>query len=698
MRHILAYRATLAAGYDHLMADAQDKKLMLARTQALLDAGRMADAEAGFRTLLAHDNEDWSALVGLAAIALQSGDLQEAVLRYSGLVERDPVFAEGFYKRGNAYNRLGKFTAALGDYDRAVALDPAHARASCNRGTVLERLERWPEALASYDRALALNPRDALSHFNRATVLRVLDRPEQALAAYDQAITMDSNYVAAYVNRGRLLQTLSRPAEAAASYARALELDPLPAASPAGAPARPLRPEQVFLLGLKRNMQIQICDWTGIEADVARIAAGLRAGLPLIQPFPALALLDDPELQREAAAAWLREECRPEPIPEPMPMRARGSKVRIGYFSPDFRIHPLAELTAGLFESHDRTRFEVTAFAFGPETRDVMRTRLQGAFDRWVDLDKKTDREAALLARDLGIDIAVDLAGFTEHSRLAIFALRVAPLQMSYLGYPGTTGADFMDYLIADPTVVPPAQRPHYVEKLIYLPSFQANDSKRRIAEREFRRDQLALPAIGFVYCCFNSAYKILPDMFACWMRILARVPGSVLLLYADREESRRNLRQQAQLRSVNPDRIVFAGRLPPEEYRARYRSVDLFLDTLPFNAGTTASDALWAGLPLLTCAGSAFAARMAASLLQTLGLPELIAATLTEYEDIAVRLAEQPAQLANLRQRLAHNRVTTPLFDTQAFTRHLESGFTSAWQRHLDGLPPADIRIDPSS
>jgi len=695
MRYILAYRATLAAGYDHLMTDAQDKDAMLARSRALLDAGRLADAAAGFRVLLAQNEEDWPALVGLASIALQSGDLQDAVRRFSGLVERDPVFAEGFYKRGNAYNRLGELTAALADYDRAVALDPAHARAFCNRGTVLERLERWPDALASYDAALALNPRDALSHFNRAAVLRALGRPEQALAAYDQAIGMDSNYVAAYVNRGRLLQSLSRPAEAAESYARALELDPLPSASQVGAPVPRLRPEQVFLLGLKRNMQIQICDWTGIEADVARIAAGLRAGLPLIQPFPTLALLDDPELQREAAAAWIREQCRHEPIPEPIPMRARGDKLRIGYFSPDFRIHPLAELTAGLFESHDRTRFDVTAFAFGPESHDAMRTRLQAAFDRWVDLRDMTDREAAVMARDLGIDIAVDLAGFTEHSRFAIFALRAAPLQVSYLGYPGTTAAEQMDYLVADPILVPAEQRAHYAEKLIYLPSFQANDSRRRIAQRAFRRDELGLPASGFVYCCFNSTYKILPDMFACWMRILARVPGSVLLLYADREEARRNLRQQAQIRGVSPDRIRFAGRLPPDEYRARYRSVDLFLDTLPFNAGTTASDALWAGLPLLTCAGSAFAARMAASLLQAVGLPELVASTLAEYEEIAVRLAEQPAQLAELRQRLAQNRVTTPLFDTQAFTRDLESGFMRAWQRHLDGLPPADIRID---
>lgn len=681
------------------MPELRGQEKLLEQAQALHDAGRLTEAAAGFRAVLAHDDRNWMALVGLASTALQSGELQEAIRRYGLLVERDPRFAEGFYKRGNAYNQLGDLVAALADYDNAIALVPSHARALCNRGTVLERLERWQDALCSYDRALALNPIDALAHYNRAAVLRALDRPEQALAAYDQAIALNGNYVAAYVNRGILLQKLSRPVEAAASYAQALELNPQPPISAPGIPVTPLHPTQVFLLGLKRHMQNQTCDWAGIESDVARIGAGLRAGLPVIQPLPTLALLDDPELQRQAAAAWIRQACRPGPPPlEPMTRRPAAQKIRIGYFSPDFHAHPLAELAAGLFESHDRTRFEITAFAFGPGIRDEMRVRLEGAFDRWVDLGHKTDREAALLARNIGIDIAVDLAGFTEHNRFPIFALRAAPLQVSYLGYPGTTGADFIDYLIADATLIPLEQRRHYAEKIIYLPSFQANDTKRRISDRVFVRETLGLPATGFVYSCFNTTYKIQPHMFDCWMRILARVPESVLMLVADRAETRRNLVQHALARGVDPNRLVFVGRLPLEEYRARYRAADLFLDTLPFNAGTTASDALWAGLPVLTCTGSAFAARMATSLLQTIGLPELVTSTLSNYEEVAVRLAAQPALLADLRQRLANNRLTMPMFDTLTFTRHLESGYASAWQRHLGGLPPVDIRADQAS
>jgi predicted O-linked N-acetylglucosamine transferase (SPINDLY family) len=639
--------------------------------------------------------QDTKVLLALASTALQSGHFEDAIRLYGTLVERLPRFAEGFYKRGNAYNQLGHFVAALADYDQAVALDPSYANAFCNRGTVLERLERWDEALSSYDRALSLNPRDALAHYNRASVLRALDRITEALDAYDRALALNSRYVEAHVNRGHLLHKLARPTEAAASYARALALVPMPRAETEDGTGLQLRPEQRFLLGLKRHMQIETCDWADMQADVESIAAGLRAGLPVIQPFPALAMLDDPALQRRAAASWVREECQVDPPLPRIATRPRNDTIRVGYFSPDFRAHPLTELIAGVFESHDRSRFEITAFAFGPEIRDEMRVRLEGAFDRWIDVRGITDRQAASLAREAGIDIAVDLAGFTDHSRFGIFAFRAAPLQVSYLGYPGTTGADCMDYLIADLTLVPPEQQSHYAEKIIYLPNFQANDSKRRIADRLFRRDELGLPPSGFVYCCFNSTYKIMPDVFACWMRILLRVSDSVLLLYADGAQTRQNLRTQASKKGVDPDRIVFAGRLPLAEYRARYRTADLFLDTSPFNGGTTASDALWAGLPVLTCAGSTFAGRMAASLLQTIGAPELVTTTLAQYEDLAVQLAEQPARLADLRQRLARNRLTTPLFDTQTFTRHLESGYASAWQRHLAGLPPTNIRIE---
>jgi predicted O-linked N-acetylglucosamine transferase (SPINDLY family) len=372
--------------------------------------------------------------------------------------------------------------------------------------------------------------------------------------------------------------------------------------------------------------------------------------------------------------------------------------VRIGYFSAEFHGHATLSLTAELFETHDRSRFELTAFSLGPQTRDEMRQRIEPVFDRFLEVRTQSDAEIARLARSLSLDIAVDLGGFTRGGRPGIFALRAAPVQVSYLGYLGTMSAEYMDYLIADDAIIPESHRRHYSEKIAYLPSYQANDSKRRIADRRFGREELGLPPAGFVFCCFNSTYKITPDTFDSWMRILRSVPGSVLLLLGGRESLESNLRREAGERGIDPQRIVFGARLPPPEYLARYRAADLFLDTLPYNAGTTASDALWTGLPVLTCTGETFASRIGASLLQAVGLPELITSTREQYERLAVELASHPESMASLRAKLAGDLRTKPLFDTAAFARHLEAAYARMADRYHAGLAPEHIRVDDSS
>jgi len=349
-------------------------------------------------------------------------------------------------------------------------------------------------------------------------------------------------------------------------------------------------------------------------------------------------------------------------------------------------------LTAELFELHDRSRFEITGFAFGPEANDPVRARVATAFDRFIDVRDHSDIEVASLARNIGIDIAVDLGGFTVHSRTKIFALRAAPIQLSYLGYLGTMGAPYMDYLVADSIIIPADRRQDYSEKIIYLPSYQSNDSQRISSERKFTRDELGLPPVGFVYCCFNANYKFTPSTFRSWMRILSRVDGSCLFLYADNPVAQRNLLMQAQRCDIDPRRIVFGERMPVGDYLARLRSMDLFLDTLPYNAGATASDALWAGLPVLSCVGEGFAGRMAASLLHAIKLPELITASPAEYEDLAVRLAENPAKLAVIRQKLMNNRSSALLFDTPLFTKNLESAYTRIYDRWRTNLPPEHV------
>ena len=660
----------------------------------LHDEERFSEAASAYQSVLALDAENWPALNALAGIALQTGQLEEAVQRFGKLIERRPEFAEAHYKRGNALNRLGRWLPALADYDRALALDSCHANAYCNRGTVFERLARWNEALDSYDRALSLNPSDAFAHYNRASVLRELKRPTEAMDSYDRAIALRQDYVEAYVNRGHLLQELSRPDEAAASYSKALELSPVLMGTQK--PDRPSRlsPEQKYLLGLRRHVRMQVCDWRDMDADLERIAEGLRARLPVCLPFPALALLDSPLLHRAAAEIWIREECPPNDALGAIPARPRSAKIRVGYFSADFRVHPVALLSAGIFERHDRSKFEVAAFAFGPESNDEMRARLVKAFDRFVDVRQRTDAEVATLARDMGIDVAVNLNGITEHSRSGIFALRAAPIQVNFLGYPGTMGAGYMDYLIGDRTVIPRKYQDHYVEKIIYLPdSFIPFDSSYAIAEKTFMRPELGLPPEGFVFCCFNNGFKITPAIFDSWMRILTRAENSVLWLSPTNPTFATNLRKEAFRRGVEPRRLVFAARLASlPEHLARLRAADLFLDTFPYNAHASALDALWAGLPVLTCEGRSFASRVAASVLRTIDLPQLITGSLSQYEDTATSLAQDPVRLSRIREALAYNRASTALFDTSRYTKNLEATYERIHDRHHSGAAPEHV------
>jgi predicted O-linked N-acetylglucosamine transferase (SPINDLY family) len=671
-----------------------EPEALLRHARMLHDNERLSEAASVYQSVLALDAENWPALNALAGIALRTGHLEEAVERFGKLIERRPEFAEAYYKRGNALNRLGRWPSALADYDRAVALESCHANAYCNRGTVLERLGRWSEALDSYDRALSLNPGDAFAHYNRASVLRELNRPTEAMDSYDQALALRQDYVEAYVNRGHLLQELSRLEEAAASYSKALDLSPVLMGTPQSDRPSRLSPEQKYLFGLRRHVRMQVCDWRDMEADLERIAEGLRAHLPVCLPFPALALLDSPPLHRVAAESWIREERPANDALGAIPARPRSAKIRVGYFSADFRVHPVALLSAGIFERHDRSKFEVAGFAFGPESNDEMRARLVKAFDRFVDVRQRTDLEVASLSREMGIDIAVDLNGITEHSRSGIFALRAAPIQVNFLGYPGTMGAGYMDYLIGDGTVIPRKYQDHYAEKIIYLPdSFIPFDSSYAIAEKTFKRQELGLPPEGFVFCCFNNGFKITPAIFDSWMRILTRIENSVLWLSPTNPASAANLHKEAVRRGVQPRRLVFAARLASlPEHLARLRAADLFLDTFPYNAHASALDALWAGLPVLTCEGQSFASRVAASVLRTLDLPQLITDSLPQYEVTATALALDPVRLSRIREALGYNRASTAVFDTSLYTRNLEAAYERIYDRHHSGAAPEHV------
>ena len=639
---------------------------------------------------------------------------ESAIVCYENAIALCPQLPEAYNNRGNALRALQRRDAAIVSYDAAIALKPDYADAYRNRGLTLYELKSYEAAIDSYGRAAALQPDSAEIYHGRGNALRELKRYQAALASYDKAISL-AQHADFYNDRGLALAVLRRHDEALASYDRAIALDPGSPESYANRAAvlrdlmqheaaiesydkaATLQPQLKFLAGARLYTRMQIAAWDQVDAQFAQLEAAIRQGEPVANPLCVVTLSGSTALQHQAAEIWVRYTSPPSSILPAIDSRDRCGKIRIGYFSADFRSHPVAMLMAPVFEAHDRTRFEVSGFSFGPDSGDPLRPRLVRAFDRFIDVRDRSDLEISQLARELEIDIAVDLGGFTAGARPGIFALRAAPIQVNYLGYPGTLSAPYIDYIIADEVVIPRAARPCYSEKVAYLPHCCLPGGDRpAIAASVQRRADCGLPPDGFVFCCFNGHHKITPGTFDSWMRVLHAIEGSVLWLKAGGAAAVRNLRQEAARRGVAPERIVFAEPLHElEDHLARHRLADLFLDTLPYNAHTTAADALWAGLPVLTCAGEAFAARVGASLLRAVGLPELITTTRAHYEALAVELARDTQRLAGIRQRLAAQRTTLPLFNVALFTGGLESTYIQMYQRHQTGSPPEHIHVE---
>ena len=591
-----------------------------------------------------------------------------------GGLPRRSAEAQAYIARGESLEGQGRTDEALQSYRQAVQCDPANAHGHFNLGALLVLCKQLNEAIACMNRVLALEPGNAEALLHQGAAYLGLQQDEQAFASFNQALRIKPQLAEARFQVGVLLKKHRRLPEALQQLKAAWQAHP-------GLPG---------LLNHMMETMVAMCDWSSLDAGVALIEQAMARGEYSVDPLDVIALRDAPAFQLQFVRAALGASAREQSPLGPIPARTGGGKIRVGYYSADFKQHATTILMAELFERHDRERFEWFAFDFGPLVEDAMRERVRGAFDHFVDVRQHSDKEVAELSRTLGIDIAVDLKGFTEHHRLGIFAHRCAPVQVSWLGYPGTTGVEYMDYVIADKVVLPPAAQPHFSEKPAYLPhSYQVNDRQRRIAPRDFTRAEVGLPDEGFVFCCFNNNYKIQPPTFDGWMRILHAVPGSVLWLLEDNPFAAANLRREAQARGIAPGRLVFAPRMEPSEHLARHRLADLFLDTLPCNAHTTASDALWAGLPLLTCAGAAFAGRVAASLLHAVGLPELVTESQADYEALAIALAHDPARLKALRDTLQAQLPTAPLFDTQRFARGIEAVYTVMHARSLQGLPP---------
>ena len=504
---------------------------------------------------------------------------------------------------------------------------------------------------------------------------------DEALTSYDRAIEFKPDNADDYYNRGIVLQELKRLDEALTSYDRAIEL----------------KPDYEYLFGTTLHTKMKMCDWQDFDANVKSLLLKISEGKKSSPSFAILALTDSLSVQRKASETWIKDKHPFNPSLGLIPKYEHKNKIRIGYYSADFRDHPVSILMAELFELHDRSKFEVIAFYSGPSDSSEMHKRVACAFDKFIDIRLTSDRDVAQISRDMHIDIAIDLTGLTQHARTGVFSFRAAPIQINYLGYSATMGVEYYHYIIADKVVIPKDKQKNYVEKIIYLPNcYLPHDSEQKISSQIFSKQECGLPLDGFVFCCFNAAYKLNPTIFDSWMRILKATGSSVLWLSSNNNSAMANLRMEAEKRGINSSRLIFAQRTKLiEEHLARHSLADLFLDTLPYNAHTTTLDALWAGLPVLTCMGESFASRAAASALNAIELPELITTSQEKYEASAIELATSPAKLKAIKDKLERNRMTTALFDTPRFTKHIEDAYTQMYERYQADLPLDHIYIE---
>jgi predicted O-linked N-acetylglucosamine transferase (SPINDLY family) len=645
-----------------------------------MQQGNFSSAERNFQKVLESNPDQVDALNLLGIVNAQSKRLEIAINYISRAISLNSRNASSYYNRGLALQELGRVEEALLDFKVALSLNPKHTNAFNSEGNAYLDMKEIGPAITSYKNAIALDPSFADAWNNLGNAYSYGKNLEEALNCYEKAVSIYPDFADAWVNSASAWYELKEIEKAVHNYQKALEM----------------KADIPYLLGDYLHAKLQGCDWSNLTQATLQLQEQISRQLPVTEPFVTLGLLDDPALHQQVAQIYIHSRFPKSTILGPLDCHEKSDKIRIGYYSADFRNHATSYLVAEMLEKHDKDKFEVYTFNLHPGKPDDTTARIVSAVTQMIDLSGRSDKSAAQLSRELKIDIAVDLGGHTADSRTGIFAARCAPVQVSYLGFPGTMGAPYYDYVLADCNVVPLDQSVYYTEKLAHLPhSYQVNDSKRKISDRVFVRSECGLPAQAFVFCCFNNGYKILPPTFDGWMRILHAVEGSVLWLMDHNELGTRNLKREAQARGIDPSRLIFAPRMKLPEHLARHRLADLFLDTLPYNAHTTASDALWAGLPLLTCMGKSFAARVAGSLLMAMDLPELITHTQTDFEAKAIEYATDPMALSSVKSKLLRNLTNSPLFNAELFTLHLEQAYRIMHSRQQAGLPAEHFTVE---
>jgi len=695
-------------GQGQCLAENSDLLSNFEEALAHHQGGRLAQARDLYLHTLQANPAHFDALHLLGVIAYQSGDAQLAVDLIQHALTVNTSHPTAYLNLGNAQRSLQQWSDAINSYDLAIGLNPESANAHFNKGLVLLTLNECHKALSCFQEAARLQPDSSSYAYQCGLAHQNLAQFREAIQCFDAALSLEPSFAEALNDKGYCLQQLRKNSLALTCFQQAVAVDPEHAAAwqnqgtlllAAKEWAQALRclekayalnPDSPYLLGVLLHTQMQVADWHNLDDRIRAMAEKVHRQHAVVPPFVSLSVSSDMALQSKVSKIWVREKFAAYLDIAPVQPYKDHARIRIGYFSADFQEHATAYLMAELFELHDKNQFEIFAYSFGPPQNDAMRQRLTHAFEHFHDVAHLTDSQLVALARSHEIDIALDLKGYTTDNRADIFAMRIAPVQVNYLGYPGTMGAPFIDYLIADAMVVPQEHLPYYSEKIVYLPGcYQPNDRKRQISVKPFSRYDAGLPEEGFVFCSFNNTYKITPTTLDSWVRILNKVPGSVLWLLADNALALQNLKNEAASRGLDTNRLIFAPRIPPDVHLARHHLADLFLDTLPYNAHTTASDALWAGLPVLTCMGKTFASRVAGSLLQSVGLPELVCNSLSDLESLAIDFALNRKDIEKVKSKLQQKIRLFPLFDSPQYVNYLELAFRHIYTESHVGLSP---------
>jgi len=606
---------------------------------------------------------------------------EEAIGHYDRALSLKQDYLEAWINKGIALHELKRYEEAIAHYDRALELSPDYVEAWTNKGAILHELKRYEEAIAHYDRALELSPEYLEAWTNKGAILHELKRYEEAIAHYDRALELSPDYVEAWTNKGISLKELKRYEEAIAHYDRALNL----------------KPDTEWIMGDLLLLNLQIYHHQNLDKNIEKLITKINSTQKVITPFALLALADNPMLHKQASKIFSEKFFNNTKLKK-IQKNSKKIKIRLGYFSPDFSNHPVAHITSEFFELQDKNRFELFAFSLmGATTNDINRLRLEKSFDHFINIENMMDQDIAKLARKLEIDISIDLCGYTQSARPAIFSYGTAPIQVNWLGYPGTLGSKNIDYIIGDSIVIPHTDKSFYTEKIVYMPDvYMPDDSKRIASKKVFLKSEFRLPEDMLIFCSFNSSFKFNKLLLNSWARILNAVKNSVLWIPDSNEKFKENLLNDLNNQGINSTRIIFSNRMESmHDHLARYKLVDICLDTYPYNSHSTALDALKNGVPLVARMGKSFHSRVSASLLHAIGMPELITNSEEEYEALAIALATDPPRLKAIKQKLKKNCLSSPLFDSHLFTKNIEKAYIKMYERNQQNLPPDHITID---